>query len=178
MPPRPQVLNDVFQQAADQARQKLPQLTQNQQVARLYRDSLKLLNSWAIDRDIFNEEATKLRAQFDESRGCNAGKALRLLRVSADYFFFIHDSEMVVRLILHLIRSFRREKINCMITRTQIHTATLSCLEVLSSCEILLCQWMYASLTETTLLTLQTMKSTLIGARLLQKTDEQLLDTS
>jgi hypothetical protein len=33
MPPvRPQVLNDVFQQAADQARQKLPNLTQNQQV--------------------------------------------------------------------------------------------------------------------------------------------------
>lgn len=32
MPPRPKVLNDVFQQAADQARQKLPQLTQNQQV--------------------------------------------------------------------------------------------------------------------------------------------------
>mmetsp|Transcript_2056 Transcript_2056/g.4661 ORF Transcript_2056/g.4661 Transcript_2056/m.4661 type:complete len:83 (+) Transcript_2056:67-315(+) len=82
MPPRPQVLNDVFQQAADQARQKLPQLTQNQQVTRLYRNSLKVLNSWAIDRDIFNEEATKLRARFDESRGCNPGKALRLLRVS------------------------------------------------------------------------------------------------
>jgi hypothetical protein len=36
MPPiRPQVLNDVFQQAADQARQKLPNLTQNQQVRSL-----------------------------------------------------------------------------------------------------------------------------------------------
>lgn len=32
MPPRPQVLNDVFQQAAQQARQKLPNLTHNQQV--------------------------------------------------------------------------------------------------------------------------------------------------
>ena len=37
MPPvRPQVLNDVFQQAADQARQKLPNLTHNQQVCILY----------------------------------------------------------------------------------------------------------------------------------------------
>jgi hypothetical protein len=33
MPPvRPQVLNDIFQQAADKARQKLPDLTHNQQV--------------------------------------------------------------------------------------------------------------------------------------------------
>jgi hypothetical protein len=32
MPPRPQVLNDVFQQAVEQAKQKLPNLTQNQQV--------------------------------------------------------------------------------------------------------------------------------------------------
>jgi len=33
MPPvRPKVLNDVFQQAVDQAKQKLPTLTQNQQV--------------------------------------------------------------------------------------------------------------------------------------------------
>jgi hypothetical protein len=29
---RPQVLNDAFQAAADQARQKLPKLTQNQEV--------------------------------------------------------------------------------------------------------------------------------------------------
>ena len=50
-------------------------------VARLYRDGLKVLNSWAIDRDIFNEEATKLRARFDAERGCNQGKSLRLLRV-------------------------------------------------------------------------------------------------
>jgi hypothetical protein len=39
------------------------------------------MNSWAIDRDIFNEEATKIRARFDAERGCNPGKALRLLRV-------------------------------------------------------------------------------------------------
>lgn len=33
-----------------------------QEVCRLYRASLKLLDSWAIDRTIFNEEATKIRA--------------------------------------------------------------------------------------------------------------------
>jgi hypothetical protein len=111
---RPKVLNDVFQAAADQARQKLPTLTHNQQVrnsqwnhhrrsdssqrfycaltrdfslvlfkvARLYRNGLKVLSSWAIDRDIFIDEATKMRAKFDAERGCNQGKALRLLRVS------------------------------------------------------------------------------------------------
>lgn len=84
---RPQVLNDVFQQAADQARQRMPDLTHNQQVARLYRKSLKLLSSWVIDRDIFNEEASKLRARFDAERGCNPGKALRLLREGEDELF-------------------------------------------------------------------------------------------
>jgi NADH dehydrogenase (ubiquinone) 1 beta subcomplex subunit 9 len=54
------------------------------QVTRLYRNSLKVLCSWAIDRDIFIDEATKMRARFDAERGCNPGKALRLLRVSID----------------------------------------------------------------------------------------------
>lgn len=33
-----------------------------QEVCRLYRASLKLLDSWAIDRTVFLEEATKVRA--------------------------------------------------------------------------------------------------------------------
>ena len=49
-------------------------------MARLYRNSLRLLSSWCIDRDIFNEEATKIRFQFDEERGCRPEKATRLLR--------------------------------------------------------------------------------------------------
>ncbi|KAG7368458.1 hypothetical protein IV203_031201 [Nitzschia inconspicua] len=84
---RPQTLNDVFQQAANQARQKLPELTHNQQVARLYRKSLKVLSSWAIDRDIFNDEATKIRARFDQERGCKPEKAIRLLREAEDEIF-------------------------------------------------------------------------------------------
>ena len=51
------------------------------QVARLYRNSLKTLLSWAVDRDIFNEKATELRARFDSSRGVSPSAAARLLRV-------------------------------------------------------------------------------------------------
>ena len=53
----------------------------------MYRTSLKVLSSWAIDRDIFNAEATKIRARFDAERGCNAGKAMRLLREGEDELF-------------------------------------------------------------------------------------------
>jgi len=58
-----------------------------QQAARLYRNSLKLLSSWCIDRDIFNEEATKIRDQFDFERGCRPEKAIRLLREGEDKLF-------------------------------------------------------------------------------------------
>jgi hypothetical protein len=40
-------------------------LTHAQRVTRLYRQSLKLTNSWAIDRQIFLEEAAALRSAFD-----------------------------------------------------------------------------------------------------------------
>lgn len=39
---RPQVLNDVFQQAADQARQKLPAMSHNRQVCK-YTENLNHL---------------------------------------------------------------------------------------------------------------------------------------
>lgn len=35
---------------------------------RLYKQSLKTLDSWVIDRRLWNEEATKIRAQFDANR--------------------------------------------------------------------------------------------------------------
>lgn len=83
MPPglRPQNLNDIFQAAATQTRQKLPELTSNQKVARLYRHSLKTLLSWSIDREVFNEEASQLRGRFDAHRGVNPASAARLLQV-------------------------------------------------------------------------------------------------
>jgi hypothetical protein len=37
--------------------------------------------SWAVDREIFIEEAIKLRARFDASRGCSPAKAANLISV-------------------------------------------------------------------------------------------------
>eukprot|EP00985_Skeletonema_marinoi_P011321 scaffold5370_cov160-Skeletonema_marinoi.AAC.7 len=74
-------MNAVITAAANQARQKPVKLSHNQEVARLYRKSLKTLSSWVIDRDIFLEEATNLRSRFDSERGCSNAKAVRLLKV-------------------------------------------------------------------------------------------------
>uniref|UniRef100_F0WM63 NADH dehydrogenase [ubiquinone] 1 beta subcomplex subunit 9 n=1 Tax=Albugo laibachii Nc14 TaxID=890382 RepID=F0WM63_9STRA len=43
-------------------------LTHTQVVQRLYKQSLKTLESWVIDRRLWNEEAVKVRAQFDANR--------------------------------------------------------------------------------------------------------------
>ena len=61
------------------------------QVATLYRHSLRTLLSWAIDRDLFNEEATLLRGRFDANRGVSPAAAARLLDEGQDELFsFIH----------------------------------------------------------------------------------------
>ncbi|KAK1943632.1 NADH dehydrogenase [ubiquinone] 1 beta subcomplex subunit 9 [Phytophthora citrophthora] len=44
------------------------QLSHKQKVQRLYKQSLKTLDSWVIDRRLWNEEATKIRAEFDANR--------------------------------------------------------------------------------------------------------------
>ena len=43
-----------------------PRLTHRQKVTRLYRHSLRLLMSWAVDREIICDEAEKIRAEFDK----------------------------------------------------------------------------------------------------------------
>jgi NADH dehydrogenase (ubiquinone) 1 beta subcomplex subunit 9 len=58
------------------------------QVSHLYRHSLRCLLSWCIDRDIFNAEATKIRARFDENRGATAAAASRLLQEGRDELFY------------------------------------------------------------------------------------------
>eukprot|EP00804_Cyclotella_cryptica_P008551 CCRYP_007538-RA/>CCRYP_007538-RA protein AED:0.23 eAED:0.23 QI:87/1/1/1/1/1/3/80/154 len=73
-------MNAAIREAANQARQKPVKLTHNQEVARLYRKALKTLSSWTIDREIFIEEATNLRARFDAERGVSNAKAIRLLK--------------------------------------------------------------------------------------------------
>lgn len=40
-----------------------------------------------MDRDIFNEEATKLRGRFDANRGANPAAAARLLQEGQDELF-------------------------------------------------------------------------------------------
>lgn len=73
-------MNSAFREAVAQASQKPLNLTRNQKAARLYRHSLKTLLSWCIDRDIFNEEATKIRAEFNSNRGKSPAAAERLIR--------------------------------------------------------------------------------------------------
>jgi NADH dehydrogenase (ubiquinone) 1 beta subcomplex subunit 9 len=80
-------MNSAFREAANQARQKPVYLTQNQKAARLYRKSLKTLLSWCIDREIFNDEATEIRAQFDATRGMSASASERILKEGQDKLF-------------------------------------------------------------------------------------------
>mmetsp|Transcript_57433 Transcript_57433/g.171327 ORF Transcript_57433/g.171327 Transcript_57433/m.171327 type:complete len:153 (-) Transcript_57433:1507-1965(-) len=67
------------------------------QVARLYRKALKTLSSWAIDREVFCDEATKLRAKFDDNRGCSSANAARLLKEgNAEVFKYTHPDPYCV----------------------------------------------------------------------------------
>mmetsp|Transcript_16845 Transcript_16845/g.25294 ORF Transcript_16845/g.25294 Transcript_16845/m.25294 type:complete len:83 (-) Transcript_16845:88-336(-) len=77
-------MNEVFRSAANEFRQKIPQLSRKTEVSRLYRKSLKLLSSWVIDREIFLDEADKLRARFDDGKTASEAKAIRLLKEARD----------------------------------------------------------------------------------------------
>jgi hypothetical protein len=43
-----------------------------QRVTRLYRKALRTLDSWAVDKQIWNAEAEKVRARFDANKGVGA----------------------------------------------------------------------------------------------------------
>lgn len=47
-------------------------LNHTQRVTRLYRQSLRVLDSWAVNREIFNTKATELRARFNENKALSA----------------------------------------------------------------------------------------------------------
>merc|ERR1719264_2512026 len=90
-------MNQAFREAAAQARQKPVTLPHNQEVARLYRKSLKMLSSWVIDRGIFCDKAAELRARFDAERGCDRAKGVRLLREArAELHEFTHPDPYCV----------------------------------------------------------------------------------
>lgn len=59
-------MNPEMLSAASQFIKGAAKITHKQEVTRMYRKSLKLCNSWAISRDIFNAEATKIRNSFDK----------------------------------------------------------------------------------------------------------------
>jgi len=54
-------------------------LTHAQRVTRLYRRSLKHLLSWYVDRQVWRQEAIKLRDRFDEAKNVSMTKAAELL---------------------------------------------------------------------------------------------------
>ena len=61
-------MNKHFREVASRYVKAKPDLSHSQQVTRLYRHSLKLLASWAIDHEIIGEEARKIRDEFDANR--------------------------------------------------------------------------------------------------------------
>ena len=62
-------------------------LTHAQRVTRLYRNSLKHLLSWTIDRALWRAEALKLRALFDASKDLkDVGQATALLEYGEKEF--------------------------------------------------------------------------------------------
>jgi NADH dehydrogenase (ubiquinone) 1 beta subcomplex subunit 9 len=65
--------------------------------ARLYRHSLKTLSSWAIDREIFNDEADILRARFDANRGLPPVQAIAVMERGEDELFKYTHPDPYVR---------------------------------------------------------------------------------
>ena len=65
-------------------------LTHAQRVTRLYRNSLKHMLSWTIDRQTWRRQALELRARFDEHKNeLDQGKALQLLEEGEEEFNFL-----------------------------------------------------------------------------------------
>ena len=68
-------MSKSFREAAAQYMQVKPTLTHGARVCRLYRAALKTQCSWAVDRNVFCEEADKLRAAFDKHAALDATSA-------------------------------------------------------------------------------------------------------
>ena len=68
LPQQRKTMNAAFKSATQWMRPAAPLLTHQQTVTRLYRSSLKCMMSWAIQRDIINEEAFTIRQRFEANR--------------------------------------------------------------------------------------------------------------
>ena len=74
-------MNEAWQEATATHHKAPEDLTHNQEVARLYRHSLKLMTSWVIDRATVCEAATAIRAEFDRHTGKDVAYVPRPARV-------------------------------------------------------------------------------------------------
>jgi hypothetical protein len=61
-------MNAAFKSATQWMRPASPALTHQQVVTRLYRQSLKVMMSWAINKEIINNEAYVIRGRFEKNR--------------------------------------------------------------------------------------------------------------
>lgn len=62
-------------------------ITHQQRVMRLYRNSLKHLLSWCIDREIWREEALILRERFDNHKNENNQRRIQKILEAAEVEF-------------------------------------------------------------------------------------------
>lgn len=79
-------------------------LTHSQRVTRLYRNSLKHLLSWTIDRQTWRVKALELRAKFDEHKDeMDYNKAVRLLEAGEkDFEYFKHPDPYICKYVYAL----------------------------------------------------------------------------
>jgi NADH dehydrogenase (ubiquinone) 1 beta subcomplex subunit 9 len=67
-------MNKAFTAVAFEAKNHFqPTPNHTQQVQRLYRASLRVLQSWAVDRQVFLSEAEQLRKRFDQNKHVDKG---------------------------------------------------------------------------------------------------------
>ena len=83
-------MNNGFKVAQSVARMGPETLTHTQKVQRLYRHGLKTLGSWAIDRNVFLNEADVMRAAFESNRASGRGASL-LAQGEEKLFDFTHS---------------------------------------------------------------------------------------
>jgi len=86
-----------FRAAATFFRRAPLQLDHKTTVVRLYRHCLKAVVSWGVDRDIVNEEATRIRGLFDENRQASGPESTRLIREANEQLAqYTHPDKYVV----------------------------------------------------------------------------------
>ena len=80
------------------------QLSHAQRVTRLYRNSLKHLLSWTIDRQTWRKEALELRSRFDASKNVSdQRKASQLLEKGEEEFNYLkHPDPYICEYVKHI----------------------------------------------------------------------------